>query len=169
MQYAVLTAKHHDGFCLWPSRYTEYCVRNSPGQPDVVGLYAEAFRAAGLKVGLYYSLWDRNYPYYEDDEIYAAYMRDQISELLTGYGDILELWFDGGWDKDHPTRQWAFDPAWETVKASRVLSRRALGVAAVVPAYPQLAAGLSGGQEFQQRLARRCALPPGRYPHQRAF
>ena len=116
MKYAVLTAKHHDGFCLWPSRYTEYCVRNSPGQPNVVGQYAEAFRAAGLKVGLYYSLWDRNYPHYEDDAAYAAYMRDQIAELLTGYGEILELWFDGGWDKDHPTRQWIFEPEWETEK-----------------------------------------------------
>lgn len=113
MRYAVLTAKHHDGFCLWPSQYTEYCVKNSPGQPDVVGSYVEAFRKAGLKVGLYYSLWDRNYPAYEDDAAYAAYMRDQMTELLTQYGEILELWFDGGWDKDHPTRNWAFDPAWE--------------------------------------------------------
>jgi len=118
MRYAVLTAKHHDGFCLWPSQHTAYSVSRSPGQPDVVGRFAEAFRKAGLKVGLYYSLWDRNYPAYEDDAAYAAYMRAQMSELLSGYGDIVELWFDGGWDKDHPTRQWMFDPAWERDPAS---------------------------------------------------
>jgi alpha-L-fucosidase len=114
MKYAVLTAKHHDGFCLWPSQYTEYCVKNSPGTPDIVDAFVGAFRKAGLKVGLYYSLWDRNYPQYEDDEVYAAYMRHQITELLTNYGEILELWFDGGWDKDHPKRHWRFEPEYET-------------------------------------------------------
>lgn len=113
MRYAVLTAKHHDGFCLWPSAHTEYSVKHAPGQPDVVRLFVDAFRKAGIKVGLYYSLWDRNYPDYENDTIYAEYMRAQIGELLTQYGEIVELWFDGGWDKDHPTRQWAFDPKWE--------------------------------------------------------
>jgi alpha-L-fucosidase len=114
MKYAVLTAKHHEGFCLWPSQYTEYCVKNSPGTPDIVGAFVEAFRKAGLKVGLYYSLWDRNYPRYEDDEVYADYMRHQMTELLSNYGEILEMWFDGGWDKDHPTRHWRFEPEYET-------------------------------------------------------
>lgn len=113
MRYAVLTAKHHDGFCLWPSQHTDYSVKNSPGRPDVVRRFTDAFRKAGLKVGLYYSLWDRNFPAYEEDAAYANYMRQQISELLTEYGEIVEMWFDGGWDKDHPTRQWMFDPAWE--------------------------------------------------------
>ncbi len=70
MRYAVLTAKHHDGFCLWPSQHTGYSVNNSPGRPDVVGRFVEAFRKAGLQVGLYYSLWDRNFPAYEDDGVY---------------------------------------------------------------------------------------------------
>lgn len=118
MRYAVLTAKHHDGFCLWPSQHTEYCVKNSPRQPDVVSKYVEAFRKAGLKVGLYYSLWDRNFASYDEDAAYAAYMRAQMTELLTQYGEIVEMWFDGGWDKDHPTRQWMFDPAWEKDPAS---------------------------------------------------
>jgi alpha-L-fucosidase len=112
MKYAVLTTKHHDGFCLWPSRQTEYHVGHSGYRHDVVRQYADAFRSAGLAVGLYYSLWDLNAACYEDDEAYAAYMRAQISELLTDYGPIVELWFDGGWDKDHPTRKWPFDPAW---------------------------------------------------------
>jgi alpha-L-fucosidase len=108
MRYAVLTAKHVDGFCLWPSNATDYRVRHT----DVAGRFVEAFRSRGLKVGFYYALWDRHCPFYEDDDAYAAYMREQIGELLTGYGEIVELWFDGGWDKDHPTRDWPFDPAW---------------------------------------------------------
>ena len=112
MKYAVLTSKHHDGYCLWPSKHTEYGVRHSPGARDVVGDFVSAFRREGLKVGLYYSLWDRNCPVYEDDAAYAQFMRDQLTELLSGYGDIAELWFDGGWDKEHPTRSWEFDPAW---------------------------------------------------------
>ncbi len=112
MKYAVLTTKHHDGFCLWPSRHTDYCTKNSPGRPDIVGRFVESCRKAGIRPGLYYSLWDRNYPRYEDDAVYADYMFGQIEELLSHYGPILELWFDGGWDKDHPTRQWPYDPAW---------------------------------------------------------
>lgn len=114
MRYAVLTAKHHDGFCLWPSAHTDYCVKYAPGQPDVVGRFVESFRKAGLRVGLYYSLWDRNYPQYEDDDRYAEYMQNQMTELLTHYGPLAQIWFDGAWDKDHPTREWPYDPAWET-------------------------------------------------------
>jgi len=113
MNYAVLTAKHHDGFCLWPSECTEYCVKNSPGRPDVMRMYTEEFRAAGLKTGIYYSLWDRNFAGYEDDALYAEYMKRQLTELLTGYGEISSIFFDGLWDKDHPTREWPYDPKWE--------------------------------------------------------
>lgn len=112
MKYAVLTTKHHDGFCLWPSKHTEYSVKNSPGGKDVVALFADAFSRAGLKVGLYYSIWDRNCPVYADDDAYARFMRDQLTELLTGYGEIVQVWTDGAWDKDHPTKEWPFDPAW---------------------------------------------------------
>ncbi|MDR3709017.1 MAG: alpha-L-fucosidase [Capsulimonadaceae bacterium] len=106
MKYAVLTAKHHDGFCLWPSEHTEYSVKNAGVREDVVGKFIAACAEYGLKAGFYYSLWDRNCPFYEDDGAYADYMRAQIGELLTGYGDILELWFDGAWDKDAPGRDW---------------------------------------------------------------
>lgn len=118
MNYAVLTAKHVDGFCLWPSRFTEYSVKNSPCQVDVVGEFVREFRKQGLKVGLYYALWDRNFPLYHEDATYAAYMRNQIQELLTQYGDLVELWFDGGWDKEHPTKEWMYDSAWETDPSS---------------------------------------------------
>ena len=105
MKYAVLTTKHHDGFCLWPSKYTNYCMTytQSPGV-DLVKKFVDAFRAAGLRVGLYYSLWDRNNPEYYDanDYLYVSYMKNQLTELLTGYGEIDELWFDGAWDRDYP-------------------------------------------------------------------
>src|SRR5262249_54850303 len=118
MRYAVLTAKHVDGFCLWPSKHTTYSVATTPARRDWVAEFVTAFRAQGLNVGLYYALLDRNCPFYEDDGRYAEYMRDQIDELL-GYGDILELWFDGAWDKDHPTRDWPHDPSWPPATGAR--------------------------------------------------
>ena len=119
MRYAVLTAKHIDGFCLWPSAHTAFSVAASPMRRDLVAEFAEAFRAEGLKVGLYYALLDRNCPFYDDDARYAAYVRDQLSELLTGYGELVELWFDGAWDKDHPTRDWPHDPSWPPSTGAR--------------------------------------------------
>lgn len=113
MRYAVLTAKHHDGFCLWPTSATDYSVASSPGRVDIVGRFVDSCRRAGIRPGLYYSLWDRHCACYADDAAYADFMRTQVTELLTGYGDLVELWFDGAWDKDHPTRTWPFDPAWE--------------------------------------------------------
>jgi alpha-L-fucosidase len=101
MRYAVLTAKHVDGFCLWPSAHTDYSMAGR----DLVREFVDAFTAAGLRVGLYYALLDRHCPFYEDDARYNQYVRDQIDELCA-YGDLLELWFDGAWDKDHPTRDW---------------------------------------------------------------
>ncbi len=98
MKMIILTAKHHDGFCLWPSKYTEHSVKNSPykdGQGDIVGELAKACRAAGLKLGLYLSPWDRHEPTYGDTEAYNRYYKNQLRELLTNYGEITEVWFDG--------------------------------------------------------------------------
>ncbi len=97
MNQLILTGKHHDGFCLWPSAFTEHSVKNSPyknGQGDVVGELAEACREAGLKLGLYLSPWDRNHAEYGRPE-YIIYYRNQLTELLTRYGEVSEIWFDG--------------------------------------------------------------------------
>ena len=94
----ILTAKHHDGFCLWPTRTTSHSVAASAwrsGHGDVVREFVEACRAEGLKAGLYLSPWDRNNPAYGDSPRYNDLYCDQLTELLTGYGAISEVWFDG--------------------------------------------------------------------------
>lgn len=93
----VITCKHHDGFCLWPSKYTEHSVKNSPwegGRGDMVKEFADACRKHGLKFGVYLSPWDRNHKDYGKPR-YIEYYRNQLRELMTGYGPIFEVWFDG--------------------------------------------------------------------------
>lgn len=125
MKYAVMTAKHHEGFCLFDTKYTDYKVTNTPYGKDIIKEYAEAFRKAGLHVGLYYSLIDWHHPDFPIDVMhprrndenaeeldkgrdmkkYAKYMRNQVTELLTNYGKIDVIWFDfsynsNNWPKD---------------------------------------------------------------------
>ncbi|MCC5932210.1 MAG: alpha-L-fucosidase [Cyclobacteriaceae bacterium] len=93
----IITAKHHDGFCLWPSRYTEHTVKNSPyknGDGDVVAELAASCKKFGLKFGIYLSPWDRNHKDYAS-EVYIEYYRNQLRELLEKYPEVFEVWFDG--------------------------------------------------------------------------
>lgn len=97
MKGLIVTVKHHDGFCLWPSKYTEYSVKNSPwknGKGDLIKELAKACKEYELKMGIYLSPWDRNHPDYGKPN-YIKYFRNQLTELLTNYGDIFEVWFDG--------------------------------------------------------------------------
>jgi alpha-L-fucosidase len=94
----ILTAKHHDGFCLWPTRTTNHSVAASPlrdGKGDVVREFVAACRAEGLRAGLYLSPWDRHEPSYGDSPRYNDLYAAQLTELLTQYGPIAEVWFDG--------------------------------------------------------------------------
>jgi alpha-L-fucosidase len=98
MRTLIVTAKHHDGFCLWPSRLTSHSVRSSPwrgGKGDVVGEVAAACREAGIGFGVYLSPWDRHEPSFGDSPRYNEFFRGQLRELLGGYGPVDEVWFDG--------------------------------------------------------------------------
>src|SRR4029078_7206130 len=108
----ILTAKHHDGFCLWPTRTTTHSVSASPfrsGQGDVVREFVDACRAEGLKAGLYLSPWDRNSPVYGDSPRYNDLYCDQLTELLTRYGPLAEVWFAGANGKGPNGKKQAYD------------------------------------------------------------
>ena len=118
MKYVVLTSKHHEGFCLWDSQYTDYKCTNTPAGRDLIREFVDAFRAEGLRIGFYYSLLDWHHPDYTIDrchpqrieggskadydklnvgknmDVYRQYMKDQVTELLTQYGKIDIIWFD---------------------------------------------------------------------------
>jgi len=118
MKYVVLTSKHHEGFCMWDSQFTDYKCTNTPAGRDLIREFVDAFRAEGLKIGFYYSLLDWHHPDYTIDrchpqridkgtkedyeavnkgknmDVYRQYMKDQVTELLTNYGKIDIIWFD---------------------------------------------------------------------------
>jgi alpha-L-fucosidase len=98
MKYVVLVCKHHDGFCLWPSRYTDYSISRSQFARDIVASLVNSCEKTGLKVGFYYSLWDQHQVVINNDDWHMlAFIKNQLEELLTGYGPVVELWFDGFW------------------------------------------------------------------------
>ena len=107
MKYMILVTKHHEGFCLWDSKYTDYDVASSPNATNVVQELAKECAKQGMRLGLYYSLWDRKQnPNVKDmsaDAAYNQYMLNQLNELVDmtkKYTDIVELWLDGGWEKE---------------------------------------------------------------------
>ncbi len=128
MKYVVFTSKHHEGFCMWDSQFTDYKCTNTPAGRDLLMEFVDAFRAEGLRVGFYYSLIDWHHPQFpidknhprrndpdayeqskdRDMKVYAQYMRDQVTELLTNYGKIDILWFDFSYPQNNGTG----DKAW---------------------------------------------------------
>lgn len=141
MKYVVITAKHHEGFCLWDSRHTDYKSTNTPAKRDLLRPLIDAFRAKGLRIGLYYSLIDWHHPHFVIDQhigpyrdhperekmnvgrdqcIYAKYMRDQVTELLTEYGQIDILWFDFSYPRPDGSgkgrAEWESDELYKTVR-----------------------------------------------------
>jgi alpha-L-fucosidase len=115
-RYVLLITKHHDGFCLWDSKYTTYDVASSPVKTDVVKAVAAACKKYGIEFAIYYSLWDRHEPSYKDKDpqVYVQYMLNQLTELFSNYGPICELWLDGGWDRK--PADWGIDQVYKLVK-----------------------------------------------------
>ena len=144
MRYAVFTAKHHEGFCMFDSRCTDYKCTNTPAGRDLVKEYVEAFRAEGLRVGFYYSLIDWHHPDFTIDKVhplrnrpkeeierlnasrdmrrYAAYMRDQVTELLTNYGKIDILWFDYSYPGPSASKPWLGGKGKEDWEAEKLIA-----------------------------------------------
>ena len=132
-EYVILITKHHDGFCLWDSKFTEYDVANSGNPTNVVEAVAKACKKYNIGLGLYYSLWDRKengndytnnrhpYQYRVDsllDKSYNTYMINQLNELMDitdNYSAIVEFWFDGGWTKAN--YRWPLKEIYQTIKS----------------------------------------------------
>ncbi|MBR2607712.1 MAG: alpha-L-fucosidase [Bacteroidaceae bacterium] len=112
----ILTCKHHDGFCLWPSQYTEHSVKNSPYKGDIIKEISDACRKHGIKFGVYLSPWDRNAPTYGDSPEYNKYFINQLTELLTNYGEVSEVWFDGACGEGPNGKVQVYD--WEAITAT---------------------------------------------------
>ena len=171
MKYAVLTTKHHEGFCLFDSKYTEYKITNTAFKRDLVKEYADAFRAEGLKVGFYYSLIDWHHPEFPIDRIhprrsdsdaeelsrgrdmtkYAEYMRNQVTELLTNYGRIDILWFDFSYsapaDDDLPWMRGKGKDDWEAEKL--IATARALQPDIIIDNRTEIEQDISTPEQYQ--------------------
>ncbi|MBI3569067.1 MAG: alpha-L-fucosidase [Gemmatimonadetes bacterium] len=158
----VLTAKHHDGFCLWPSAFTTHSVKSSPwkgGAGDVVREFTDACRAEGVGAGLYLSPWDRHEPSYGDSARYNDYYERQLTELLTHYGPLTEVWFDGANGEGPNGKRQVYD--WPRVHATvRRLQPKALMFSDAGPDIRWMGneAGVAGDPNW-------CAMDPAAVPY----
>ena len=160
---ALITAKHHDGFCLWPTATTEYSVKNSPwkdGKGDVVRELRDACDKYGLKFGVYLSPWDRNASCYGDSPAYNQFFIEQLTELLTNYGEVHEVWFDGANGEGPNGKKQIYD--WEAIlKTIRSLQPKA--VTAIMGDDVRWVGNEGGlGRETEWSAT---ALTPGSYTH----
>ena len=163
---AILTAKHHDGFCLWPTATTEHSVKKSPwkdGKGDVVRELRDACEKYGLKFGVYLSPWDRNAPCYGDSPAYNEFFIEQLTELLSNYGEVHEVWFDGANGEGPNGKKQVYD--WEAIlKTIRTLQPKA--VTAIMGDDVRWVGNEGGlGRETEWSAT---ALTPGSYIHSAA-
>ena len=123
MKYAIMGTRHHDGFCMWDSACTDYTTAAQAAKRDFIAEYLEAFREAGLRVGLYYSLADWRIPAYWDGpeqdprgwDDFCSYVHSQVGELLSNYGKIDIIWFDGAWP--HSAATWKSAELVDTIRS----------------------------------------------------
>lgn len=99
MKYCLFTTKHYDGFCNWNTSQSYYNILNTPFNKDLLGMLSNSCYRKGMKLGLYFSLWDSYVSFFDIDQKYFEYMMRQLEELFTGYGEVAELWLDGFWLK----------------------------------------------------------------------
>ena len=173
MKYVVLTTKHHEGFCMWDSIYTDYKCTNTPAGRDLVREYVDAFRAEGLRIGFYYSLIDWHHPEFpidmfhprrfdenakelnksRDMKKYAKYMRDQVTELLTNYGKIDILWFDFSYNgvegSDEPPKMGKTKTDWET--EALIATARAINPDIIIDNRAQIEQDLWTPEQYQPK------------------
>jgi len=171
MKYAVMTTKHHEGFCMFDTKYTDYNATKTPAKRDLVREYVDAFRAEGLKIGFYYSLIDWHHPHFpldrphprrfdenadalnegRDMRIYAEYMRKQVTELLTNYGKIDILWFDFSYGMEESEKsKWKNGKGkddWESEKL--IATARALQPGIIIDNRTQLEQDLWTPEQYQ--------------------
>ena len=123
MKYIVPVTKHHDGFCIWNTKYTRYSISHTPYKKDILAEIVNSANKHGLKVGIYYSSWDRHEKSHDENEwVYIEFMKNQLHELLTNYGSIVEVWFDGFWKKQqNGWKQPIGDDAGENIEAAKML------------------------------------------------
>ncbi len=123
MKYIVVITKHCDGFCMWPTKYTDYSISSSPFKGDYLKMVVKSARKYGLRVGLYYSLWDSHEKTHDSNEpAYVEFMKNQLRELLTNYGEIDEIWFDGFWKKQRSG--WETPITYETGYCNHMLVKK---------------------------------------------